>query len=382
MRKFVNELSNRELLLADRIILHDSVHTTFIQNMSTRLDYGITKMGLDTISITPVYCSTIDKHTCVERLNSKPDEYFLIFDEHHLELLSSMNFLFYMFGQNDLKYPLLLMVMEKAMNTPIKRLTMTTAILLSEKSLLDGNATRAISFMEVYKQNKIVSMDFQGIEGEGDLNCFLLKERKVKIAQGLIMNYYVFHELAHIKNHCDKEALAMYKSLIEQTTGLLARDSTYSRYIESLPKDDVACDAYSLDLLFNFMYEQSNDYHFEFMVDSFISAVANLTIMDSVIDHGDHVNDWYTICWLRIITALNVVGLLKATRDGDTAFIGHIQDRITYGHITFKNYRETVEKVIYELKDRFDDVSERYPTQSCEWKKEVASVLETITSIS
>lgn len=375
-------LSDREILLADRLMLHDDVSTEFIQNMRMRLDYGINKMGLNSIPIKPVYCSTVNKHTCVEMLNGHHGEYYLILDEHHLELLGCMNLLFYMFGQHDIKQPFLRMNMTLGMKTPDKRLKGTASILLSEKSLLEGNATKAAAFLKVYKQNKIVTEDFKGQRGELDLDWFLLKERRAEVAHGLIKNYYVFHELAHIKNNCDKKALTTYKIFIKTFLANMSYNHEFDHFINSLPEDDIACDAYALDLLFDFMYEQGGDYQFEFMVESFISAVTNLTIMDSVISHEDNVEDWYTVCWFRIIIALNLVALQKDIRDDSPNFSSAIENCIEYGHMKFKNYKEEVVSVIDELIGCYEDIPERYLVRSCEWKDEMTMVLEIIASIS
>ena len=376
------KLSDREILLADRIVLHNEVHDSFIKNMKTRLDFGINKMELNNVSIEPVYCSTINKHTCMEMLNGHPSKYFLILDEHHLELLSSMNLLFYMFGQNDFKEQLLWLAMTETMETPAKRLKAAASILLSEKSLLEGNATRALTFLDVYEKNKCVVEWGSGVEAKADLNWFLLKDPMVTIAHGLIMNYYVFHELAQIKIHCDKETLSVYKSFIKPTLESMHLPDKYEPYISVLPNDDIACDAYALDLLFDFMYEQSNDYQFEYMVDSFISAVTNLTIMDSVISHGDHIEDRYVICWFRVIMALNLVGYLKEVRDCNIGFLSNIHSCMTDGYVRFKNYKKRITNAINELTDCYGAIPERHSLLNSEWKAEMARACRIIASIS
>ena len=117
-----------------------------------------------------------------------------------------------MYGQNDFKQPIFSMIMDQIIKTPKKRLYNIAAILLSEKYMLAANSTRALQYLAQLEENVITSEDYSGDTGEFDLNWFLLKSHRGEIAHSFVMNFYVYHELAHIKARQDPHAF--YKDMI------------------------------------------------------------------------------------------------------------------------------------------------------------------------
>ena len=372
----------RNSLLADRLTLRNDVSDIFLKNMKLRLEYGISKFGLFDNNIEPVYCSSINKHTCVEILNDDPSTFYLMLDEHHLEVLGAMDRLFYMYGQNDIKSPVLNFVMKEVLRTPEKRLFQTAILLLAERSLLDGNATRALAYLDKIKDYMITDTDWDGNVGLFDLDWFILKERRAEISHGLIMNYYVFHELAHIKAQYESSVFSEYKINVCDIIDLMWSRPQFKSWFDKtkIPVEDVACDVYALDLLFDFMYEEGGDYQFGYMVDSYISAITNLTIMDSVISHKE-IEDWYTGCWMRIIMTLNTLALCKSEQQGHLTFFESIQHCLNYGYIGYTNYRKEIFRAMSELSKTFESIQEKFLLFSKEWTEEKKTALTILATL-
>lgn len=132
--------SIQNVLLGDRVLI-GAVSDTFVTNIQLRLKSGVSGFKLENANIEPVFCSSINKHTCACRVSNCPEVQYLVFDEHHIQLLGAMNLLFYMYGQNDFKQPIFSMIMDQIIKTPKKRLYNIAAILLSEKCMLAANST-------------------------------------------------------------------------------------------------------------------------------------------------------------------------------------------------------------------------------------------------
>ena len=366
-------LSEQEILLIDRIMINKQISDTFVENIKERLSYGINHMNLEMESIEPLFCSTINKHTCTETLSSQPNKFYLIFDEHHFDLICAMNFLFYLFGKDNLTAPIF-SAMHMVINASNKRLRFIAALLLSEKCLLSSNATQAKAYLDELSKNNPSFNDFQGKTGDFALNLFLLKERRASYTNSLIMTYYVFHELAHIAYYHNSDALRIFKLSLKSIFPKL------EHFTPSL-EEEIVCDAYALNIMFDFLYMTDHDFGYDDMVKSFISAIISLTFMDSVIAHGNDIENWYIICWKRIIITLQLVGYQKEMYEGHINFSSHIQDCLQYCRMTYLNYKNELQNVIIELQNKYSNISEQFPIFSNAWINEKDSVLQTIASI-
>lgn len=109
--------SIQNVLLGDRVLI-GAVSDTFVTNIQLRLKSGVSGFKLENANIEPVFCSSINKHTCACRVSNSPEVQYLVFDEHHIQLLGAMNLLFYMYGQNDFKQPIFSMIMDQIIKTP------------------------------------------------------------------------------------------------------------------------------------------------------------------------------------------------------------------------------------------------------------------------
>ena len=345
-----------------------------------RLKSGVSGFKLENANIEPVFCSSINKHTCACRVSNSPEVQYLVFDEHHIQLLGAMNLLFYMYGQNDFKQPIFSMIMDQIIKTPKKRLYNIAAILLSEKCMLAANSTRALQYLAQLEENVITSEDYSGDTGEFDLNWFLLKSHRAEIAHSFVMNFYVYHELAHIKARQDPHAFSVYSSAVSVVSDSLELESPDFAKIFKVPDEELACDVYALDLLFDYVMNAGGDYYYEFMVESYIIAITNLTIMDSI-SVLTSIEEQYNNSWLRIIVALDALGFYKDMICNIPNFGKTIHRCRKYCYMKYRNYLEEMMCALQMLEAKFGDVLEKYPPFSKEWEEEKRTAISILASI-
>lgn len=371
--------SIQNVLLGDRVLI-GAVSDTFVTNIQLRLKSGVSGFKLENANIEPVFCSSINKHTCACRVSNSPEVQYLVFDEHHIQLLGAMNLLFYMYGQNDFKQPIFSIIMDQIIKTPKKRLYNIAAILLSEKCMLAANSTRALQYLAQLEENVITSEDYSGDTGEFDLNWFLLKSHRAEIAHSFVMNFYVYHELAHIKARQDPHAFSVYSSAVSVVSDSLELESPDFAKIFKVPDEELACDVYALDLLFDYVMNAGGDYYYEFMVESYIIAITNLTIMDSI-SVLTSIEEQYNNSWLRIIVALDAIGFYKDMICNIPNFGKTIHRCRKYCYMKYRNYLEEMMCALQMLEAKFGDVLEKYPPFSKEWEEEKRTAISILASI-
>lgn len=371
--------SIQNVLLGDRVLI-GAVSDTFVTNIQLRLKSGVSGFKLENANIEPVFCSSINKHTCACRVSNCPEVQYLVFDEHHIQLLGAMDLLFYMYGQNDFKQPIFSMIMVQIIKTPKKRLYNIAAILLSEKCMLAANSTRALQYLAQLEENVITSEDYSGDTGEFDLNWFLLKSHRAEIAHSFVMNFYVYHELAHIKARQDPHAFSVYSSAVSVVSDSLELESPDFAKIFKVPDEELACDVYALDLLFDYVMNAGGDYYYEFMVESYIIAITNLTIMDSI-SVLTSIEEQYNNSWLRIIVALDALGFYKDMICNIPNFGKTIHRCRKYCYMKYRNYLKEMMCALQMLEAKFGDVLEKYPPFSKEWEEEKRTAISILASI-
>ena len=185
-------------ILADRIVLQETVHDSFIENISVRLNCGINLYGLHKEKIEVVYCSTLQKHTCAILCSGEKDRAIIIFDEHHYEIMSALNRLFGMFGVHEIKLPMMIQMLETV--PLLKRIPNTLlSIILAESNILEMKVKRARLILNDAIAYNATNRDIYGLKGELGLAFLHHAEKRSDALLGIILNFYVFHELAHIK---------------------------------------------------------------------------------------------------------------------------------------------------------------------------------------
>lgn len=367
------------LLIADRPILNSEVHDYFRISVQERIDCGIEMMNLPAEKIEVVYCSSLNKHTCIQQVSSIPNKYFLVVDEHLHEVLSCLLLLFYMFGYHDYKY-FVLAVAKEVLILPQKRLNQIAILLQAEKNLLDGNATAALSLTNEFKECSFSDKEIKEELGEFEFDYFLNKYLKEEHAMPYVANFYIFHELAHVKLLLDLDLRKFFLALVENQVINLCKfeDALGSSVVDAalLPKEDIACDAYALSLLFNFIYEKTTDYDIEFMVDSYIFSVLSLTELDTILERTISIADWHKTSWWRIFIALEVVCLCRPTNDELRK--GIIETR-NVARIKYDNYVELLERISHNIKNT--PKKEKCVMFSEKWSDDVNQTLAIIRKI-
>ena len=371
--------SIQSILLGDRVLI-GGVSDTFKKSIQIRLESGIPSFKLENAIIEPVFCSSINKHTCALRTADHFEIQYLIFDEHHIQLLGAMNLLFYMYGQNDFKQPIYSTIMEKIIKTPKKRLHNVAAILLSEKCILEANPTRGLQYLACLDENSITSEDYSGDAGKFDFNWFLLKSRRAEIAHSFAMNYYVYHELAHIKARQDPHAFSGYFDAISIVSNPLKTKHPAFSEVFKVPVEELACDVYALDLLFDYVMNAGGDYQYEFMVESYIIAITNLTIMDSI-SVLTNIENQYNKSWLRIIVVLNALSYYKDNECNIPNFGDAIHRCLDSCYMKYRNYLDAMMNAIQVLQAQFGDIPEKYPPFSKEWEAENSAAISILANI-
>ena len=255
------------------------------------------------------------------------------------------------------------------------------AILLSEKCMLAANSTRALQYLAQLEENVITSEDYSGDTGEFDLNWFLLKSHRAEIAHSFVMNFYVYHELAHIKARQDPHAFSVYSSAVSVVSDSLELESPDFAKIFKVPDEELACDVYALDLLFDYVMNAGGDYYYyEFMVESYIIAITNLTIMDSI-SVLTSIEEQYNNSWLRIIVALDALGFYKDMICNIPNFGKTIHRCRKYCYMKYRNYLEEMMCALQMLEAKFGDVLEKYPPFSKEWEEEKRTAISILASV-
>ena len=64
--------SIQNVLLGDRVLI-GAVSDTFVTNIQLRLKSGVSGFKLENANIEPVFCSSINKHTCACRVSNSPE---------------------------------------------------------------------------------------------------------------------------------------------------------------------------------------------------------------------------------------------------------------------------------------------------------------------
>lgn len=195
-----------------------------------------------------------------------------------------------------------------------------------------------------------------------------------------VANFYIFHELAHVKLLLDLDLRKFFLALVENQVINLCKfeDALVSSVVDAalLPKEDIACDAYALSLLFNFIYEKTTDYDIEFMVDSYIFSVLSLTELDTILERTISIADWHKTSWWRIFIALEVVCLCRPTNDELRK--GIIETR-NVARIKYDNYVELLERISHNIKNT--PKKEKCVMFSEKWSDEVNQTLAIIRKI-
>lgn len=376
----------QDAVLAGRIVICENPSDSFRKNIQMRYESCCEFYGIEDKVIKLVFCNTINKHTCMTILAQNADIRYLVFDEHHMQMLGSLNSLYYLYGQHDFKIPFYNIILNDDSTIFKEAMSRTLAILLAEKSLLSGNATRAAKYLSFCTQSNH-SPESDCMQYEFDHNLWLQKRIRAVSAQGYAYNFYVFHEMAHVKFSYDPASREKYEQYLSQTWNSIKKkphnEARVSQFFNTHPTqpdpEDYACDVLALQSLFDFIQSKTGDYQVEQMTEAYVISIINLCIMDSIIEHDTNFSDWYVVCWIRIILVVNALMLIYGRTSAKLEQT--LKNTLELVFNKFNYFNSYVNETWEALCSKNSDIGERYASGSKEGLEEKESVLQTIANI-
>ena len=364
--------------LNDRILLKREVSKNFKMNIQMRYDMAIQMMKLDKQKLSILYCNSINKHTCMIEKDKKN---YIIFDEHHIEVLSALNFLYYTYGKSDFKRPFYELIYNQY-NYFENRIKSIVSLLMSEKLLLIGDAEGALNYAKAVKE---YSFSIDKNSDNGLFNLFLLYMGKQDIAQSLSMNFYVFHELAHVKYILEKEELMLVCKIIDVMSERLFplyKAISEGKYNIIINKQECVCDIYAMLLLFKFMYAHAekniNNNTIEFyMIECYMISITNIVIMGSAYENIElDLDEWYINAYIRIILVVNSLGVFLAE---DKINLKQFQSNMNFVCEQYKNYKDVFDNIWNEIYYKYK-TSRKLKYMSEDWYKAMEDTLDILSA--
>ena len=132
--------NNKSDVVSGRILLKKTGDKNWRGHIMHIYDVAAQMVGIDTKKLELVCCISANKHTCLT--TDSEGKNYLLLDEHHLEVLSALNLLYYIYGKRKIKSAIFDEILAQ-MNYFEKRLKSTILILLAEKYILEGQVSSA-----------------------------------------------------------------------------------------------------------------------------------------------------------------------------------------------------------------------------------------------
>lgn len=322
-------------MFEERIILRREINETFKKAIMLRVDLALEQMELENEDLQILFCNSFNKHTCIVEKNNKK---YVVFDEHHFEILRALNLLYFSYGKIDLLKPFYDLLFERygyfknLMNYIVTRI-------IAEKFLLRGDIQKALDYAEDL-QKYITKVD------DDIYNHFLIYSGKNYIAQTLCFNFYVYHELAHCKYTLRKkrtspkiEILSDYIDIINSQLNPLFQIINKGIYNLKLNKEECVCDTYALWLLFEYLDKNSKENFDSYMLEAYIISITNIVLMDSIRENDTtKLDEWYVNAYYRIIIVITTLKYIWAKNREQILKYGEI---MLWVREQYENYRDT-----------------------------------------
>lgn len=166
------------------------------------------------------------------------------------------------------------------------------------------------------------------------------------------------------------------------STNEVPNESYKKRYLKNLLERKIVLSLAKGDnkIVFSNVMNAGGDYYYEFMVESYIIAITNLTIMDSI-SVLTSIEEQYNNSWLRIIVALDALGFYKDKICNIPNFGKTIHRCRKYCYMKYRNYLKEMMCALQMLEAKFGDVLEKYPPFSKEWEEEKRTAISILASI-
>lgn len=369
--------TGNNILLKERIILKEQLGEHFISNMKERYDVAVKMMGIDESNLNTIYCSSLNKHTC---LVTKEDKNYLVFDEHHIEVLGTLNTLYFLYGQMGLKKPFFDLA-RSTDNYCEKRLRTAVLLLLTENQVLNGNIRKALKYAKEIEDYAIGEGDCKGFS----FALFLAKMHRMDTAQAFGLNFYVFHEMAHVKYGQSPETFSDIEGFAGSVYSLmkpLYDKMTEGKFQVSFNAQECACDVYALLTHFLFLSTHDDVENWIYaMIESYIISVTNIVIMNSVYQRADvSLDEVYIEAYIRIMLAVNTLGYFLGQFVGKDILLS-LQQIMMDVRESHENYKAEIDATWNMYSDMYKDETEEPDFMSEEWNQCYEEVMDILLSL-
>lgn len=354
-------MSDLKSVISDRILLNEDASENFIKSIKMRYETAVKLMGIDTKNLHDIYCNSINKHTCVV---SKGTTDYLIFDEHHANILSALNLIYHTYGQIDLKFPYYKIILDRSKHFT-NRIKSTLLILLSEKEILNNRMDYALYYAKEIQKYPLTYDE----KDSPILNIYLNKLPKLDTSQVFSMNFYVFHELAHIKYKQDIRTFIKLDVIFNEfiSTMMPSLKEIRKHYKTVINNTECICDIYALQMLIEYVsLNEYEDFTFD-IVESYIISTINIVLMDSVYESKTYTYDEiYISMYLRIILVINTL-LLATNQTKDK--IEAVQNKMLFVRERYENYKTVFDSIKNDLKIQKSTSIKTCDFMSNEWNE-------------
>lgn len=364
-------------ILCDRIFLKKQVSENFIETINMRYKAAIDVMNINVENLKVIYCNSINKHTC---LLEKNKTLYLVFDEHHSNMLGALNILYYTYGNIDFKqvfYELVLKLNDYFKN----RLSSTILILLTEKNIINNKLSKAHLLASIIKEYEF-SLDNTDEEDSFFLNLYLIKSRKTFDMQIFSLNFYVFHELSHVKYKQDKSVFRKISKVLKNnisTNMQIFEKLNTNKYTTFYAEEECICDIYALIKLLEFTSKNAGDSFLFEIVESYITSTLNIVLMGSIYESSIHkYEDTFVSAYLRIITVVNTFLELLLENNSNFSF-KKVQNHMNYTREKFANFKSIFDEQVLYFEELCKTNKTEYAFQTEEWKHAFNEAIEILS---
>lgn len=368
-------------LLADRIILRKEISSAFKESIEIRYMVALKLMNLSHGNIQLCFCSTINKHTCLKTKKDSVQKLHVVIDQHQVEVLGALNFLYYIYGQHNITKAFFDIVVNTSDYFRL-RLNSIICLIKAERYLLVGKAVAAKTYMESSLGYKSAFCDIihKEINDDDSSTSDLIFLKGVRADRGniYILNFFVFHEMAHIKYFTDPDTFYRIKILTNNLIASLkdrynSEKGLEQKILNNILLEECACDIYALKTLFQFIKENQGNFDIFNVIEAYIISLVHSELMGSIRDNSNNFYVCYIETSFRIIIVLDTLELLEADETEFQDIQQCMKDIFNKVNNAFRDFTRSWEDT------EIHDIKENLVPWSIKWKSEMEQVIDVIS---
>ena len=324
----------------------------FRESVDIRFQNAIKRMGLSSECIDIKCFCSVNKECVMTPTNGKMRIYM---DKHQMDLLYGLTLFFYLYGHIDVKYAAYHYVF-RIFPYFEKRLSYFLLVMQAEKCFCAKRLALSKAYLDAadaidYKSYFPKESEADTLENQFLLNLLWNKGEKQDISYCFSLNFFVFHELSHAKYTLAPDDLKRF----EEAVGYFLNSTDYQELVYSfgeglnlhcpdIPIEECICDVYALYLLFDFVYENASDYHFEYMLDSYFVSVLILALVNSKQAYCDLLSEEeYAYAGKRAVYAIAALGIIWMSEGRPLNMQMSLGKSTHYSFDRFKNLKLTLD---------------------------------------